>query len=109
MSTTLVQSNIVCMFFRENAKGFVFDYIEKKDIGGTTSRRRDTHTHTHTTILTKQLQLGEEVPTATDLNDIRPRSALPPTKNGEASRLGATFIYYHLPVHLHVLYCGNQH
>jgi hypothetical protein len=58
---------------------------------GTTSRRRDTHT----TVLTKQLQLGKEVP-STDRNDIRPRLALPPAKNGEATRLGATWQWHRL-------------
>ncbi|XP_071683349.1 uncharacterized protein [Lolium perenne] len=47
-------------------------------------------THTHTTVLTKRLQLGKEVPSTTNRNDIRPRLALPPTKNGEAVRLGTT-------------------
>jgi hypothetical protein len=65
---------------------FAFYFIEKEDNSDTTSRRRDTHM----TVLTKQLQLSEKVTSTTDRNDIRPRSAFPLTKNGDASRLGAT-------------------
>jgi hypothetical protein len=60
---------------------------------GTTSRMRGTHTHT--TVLTKQLQLGDEVPTNTDRNYIRPRSTLPPTENGEALRRGSRMQRHH--------------
>ena len=61
--------------FRGNAKDFALHFIEKvEDIEGTTSRRRDTHTLT--TVLTKRLQLGKEVPSTTNRNNIRPSPSL---------------------------------
>ena len=58
---------IVAFFFRENARDFAFHFIEQEDIRGTTSRKEGhTHTHKYTTVLTKRLQLGEEVPSTID-------------------------------------------
>ena len=66
---------ITIFFLRENAKDFALHFIEKvEDIEGTTSRRRDTHTLT--TVLTKRLQLGKEVPSTTNRNNIRPSPSL---------------------------------
>jgi uncharacterized protein YjiS (DUF1127 family) len=70
-----------------------FISLNRKKTTGVQRPEGGTHTHnthTHTTVLTKRLQLGKEVPSTTDRNNIRPRLALPPTKNGEAFRRGTT-------------------
>lgn len=64
-----------------------FILLNRKKTTGVQPPEGGAHTtHNHTTVLAKRLQLGKEPPSTTDHNNIRPRLALPPTKNGEALR-----------------------
>jgi hypothetical protein len=86
-----VETVSILFFFEKTQEMLRFISLNRKKTTGVQPPEGGTHTHnTHTTVLTKRLQLGKEVPSTTDRNNIRPRLALPPTKNGEAFRLGTT-------------------
>jgi hypothetical protein len=74
-------------FLRQKQEMLRFILLNRKKTTGVQPPEGGAHTtHNHTTVLAKRLQLGKEPPSTTDHNNIRPRLALPPTKNGEALR-----------------------